>query len=348
MSNRRARPPQFESIGTYATVGLVALAGMLVLYLLATGIFKVNEYEQAVLLRFGRFHRVVEPGLHLKLPWIDEAIVVDASERSLRLPWGTSDLEQAGRQMVVDQRRQDESLILTGDLYAAVVEWNVVWRIAEPRDYVTRFDDVETLERTILAVARSTMHRAVGDYSAEEVLTGERAAVKTAAWQDMSDQLERLRSGVEIVDLQMQRVTPPTRVRPAFDDVNASIQQRDQLVNEAIRERNMLTPTAEAHKDQLIREAEGYAARLEAETQGKVAALRAKYEAYRHAPEVTRQRMYLEAMERVLSNSGPKTILDSDLQSLLPLLNLGPEPPLSPAVPVGDADARRSPTPANR
>lgn len=298
---------------------------MLVLYLLASGVFKVKEYEQAVLLRFGRFHRVVQPGLHLKLPWIDQAVVVDASERSLRLPWGTSDMERAGRQMEVDERRQDESLILTGDLYAAVVEWNVVWRISEPRDYVVNFNDIETLERTILAVARSTMHRAVGDYSAEEVLTGERAAVKTAAWDDMTAQLERLKSGVEVVDLQMQRVTPPLRVRPAFDDVNASIQQRDQSVNEAIRERNMLTPTAEAQKDQLIREAEGYAARLKAETEGEVAALRAKYEAYKQAPEVTRQRMYLETMEKVLSNSGPKTILDSDLNSLLPLLNLGQE-----------------------
>lgn len=315
----RQTPP----IGQIVSFALIALAVVLVLSLLATGVFKVNEYEQAVMLRFGRFNQVVGPGLHLKLPWIDEAIVVDTSERSLRLPSGDAGMEHAGRQMHVDPHRQDESLILTGDLFAAVVEWNVIWRVSEPQDYVLSFSDIATLENTILAVARSTMHRAVGDYSAEEVLTGQREAVKLAAWKDMNAQLNQLRCGVEITDLQMQRVTPPERVRGAFDQVNASIQQRDQLVNEAIRERNQMVPTAEANADRLVREAEGYAARLKAETEGKIAALRAKYESYRQAPEITRERMYLETMEKVLNNSGPKTILDGDLQGLLPLLNLG-------------------------
>jgi membrane protease subunit HflK len=301
---------------------LAALAGILVIYVFATGIFTVNEYEQAVVLRFGKIHQTVGPGLHVKMPWIDKAVVVDTSERSLRLPWGTSELENSGQQLEVDRRRQEESLILTGDLYAAVVEWNVIWRISDPATYVLGFDDIETLERTVIAVARGTMHRAVGDYSAEEVLTGQREAVKLAAAEDMRQQLAALSSGVEITDLQMQRVIPPERVRESFDNVNASIQQRDQSVNEAILERNKLVPTAEAKKDQLIREAEGYASRLRSETEGEIAALRAKYASYKLAPEITRQRMYLETMEKVISNSGPKTILDSDLQGLLPMLNL--------------------------
>ena len=120
----------------------------------------------------------------------------------------------------------------------------------------------------------------------------------------------------------MQRVTPPERVKPAFDAVNESIQQRDQSVNEANRERNQLIPQAEATRDRFIREAEGYAARTRAETEGEIAALRAKYEAYKLAPDVTRQRLYLDAMEAILLNSGPKTVLDADLRSLLPLLDL--------------------------
>lgn len=320
-TGRRGYTPN-QSVGAYVTLGLVVLAGLLVVYALATGVFKVNEYEQAVVLRFGKITQTVGPGLHLKMPWIDQAITVDTSERSLRLPWGSNEIESAGQQMTVDRSRQEESLILTGDLYAAVVEWNVIWRIADPAAYVLSFDDIETLERTVVAVTRSTMHRAVGDYSAEEVLTTQREAIKTTAAEDLRQQLASLNSGVEITDLQMQRVIPPQKVRESFDNVNASIQQRDQSVNEAIRERNMLVPTAEARKDQLIREAEGYASRLRSETEGEIAALRAKYESYRHAPEVTRQRMYLETMEKVLTNSGPKTILDSDIGGLLPLLNL--------------------------
>lgn len=320
-TGRRGQTPSY-SVGAYVTMGLAILAGLLVVYVLATGVFKVNEYEQAVVLRFGKIHQTVGPGLHVKLPWIDERITVETSERSLRLPWGTNDMELAGQHVEINRQQQEESLILTGDLYAAVVEWNVIWRISDPAAYVLSFNDLETLERTVIAVARSTMHRAVGDYSAEEVLTTQREAIKTAAAEDMRSQLDSLNSGVEIVDLQMQRVIPPQKVRDSFDNVNASIQQRDQSVNEAIRERNQLVPTAEARKDQLIREAEGYAARLRSETEGEIAALRAKYESYKQAPEVTRQRMYLETMEKVMSNSGPKTILDTDIGGLLPLLNL--------------------------
>ncbi|XZE51892.1 FtsH protease activity modulator HflK [Planctomycetaceae bacterium SH139] len=323
MSNARRTPPNLDNLSTYISLGLLALAGFFVIYLLSTGIYKVAEYEKAVVLRFGKLQEPVGPGLHLKLPWIDDAILVDVSERSLRLPWGTSDMESAGRQMRVSREQQEESLILTGDLYAAVVEWNVIWKINDPAKYVSHFNDVETLERTVVAVARSTMHRSVGDYSAEEVLTGKREEVKAAARKEMRDQLAALNCGVDITDLQMQRVTPPQRVRVSFDQVNASIQLRDQLVNEAIRERNQLVPTAEARKDELIREAEGYSARLRAETAGEVAALRSKYEAYKLAPDVTRERMYLETLEKVLAASGPKTILDGDLKGLLPLLNLG-------------------------
>ena len=323
MSNARPRSPSFDQIGTYVSLALLALAGFFVIYVLSSGVYKVAEYEQAVVLRFGKIQEPVGPGLHLKLPWIDEAILVDTSERSMRLPWGMTEQESPGQQLYVDRQRQEESLILTGDLYAAVVEWNVIWRISDPSTYMRQFDDVGTLERTVVAVARATMHRVVGDYSAEEVLTGKREAIKQAARDEMRSQLAELQCGVEIVDLQMQRVTPPTRVRASFDEVNASIQQRDQLVNEAIRERNQLVPTAEARKDALIREAEGYAARLKAETDGEVSALRSKFTAYSQAPDVTRQRMYLETMEQVLSKSGPKTILDGDLKGLLPLLNVG-------------------------
>ena len=140
----------------------------------------------------------------------------------------------------------------------------------------------------------------------------------------MQNVLNGYQCGVEIVELQMQRVIPPERVKPAFDAVNASIQQRDQLINEARRTENELIPQAEAEADKLIREAEGYSSRRLAEAEGEIAALLAKYESYKEAPDVTRQRMYLETMERVMQSSGPKTIIDGDLKGLLPLLNLNP------------------------
>ncbi len=145
------------------------------------------------------------------------------------------------------------------------------------------------------------------DYSAEELLTGKREEITQIALKSLSDRLAEYGSGVAITDLQMQRVTPPERVKPAFDEVNASIQQRDQLVNEAYRERNQMIPSAEAQRDRLIREAEGYASRELAEAQGEISALLSKYESYKLAPEITKQRMYIEMMEKVLQQSGRKS-----------------------------------------
>jgi len=302
------------------SIGLL-LAGLLVIYVVYSGVYTVAAYEQAVVMRFGRYNRTVGPGLHFKMPWIEQRVLVVTSDRSLRLPYGVSEESDRDGSLNVDRAGQNDLLILTGDLYAAVVEWNVRYRVTEPEKFLFNID-ADQVEEVVIEVARTTMNRIVGDYSAEEVLTGKRAEITLAATEEMQLELNQYQCGVEIVELQMQRVIPPERVKPAFDAVNASIQQRDQLINEARRTENELIPQAEAEADKLIREAEGYASRRMAEAEGEIAALLAKYESYKDAPDVTRQRMYLETMERVMQSSGPKTIIDGDLKGLLPLLNL--------------------------
>jgi membrane protease subunit HflK len=336
MKQSRPLPPEF-SLSPSQVSGIVAgaLAAFFVIYVLMSGIFMVAAHEQAVVLRFGKYLRTDGPGLHFKFPWIDQRFVIDQGERSLRLPHAQPDSYGYSQNAPMAMDEQEDKLILTGDLYAAVVEWNVFWRVADPKDYLFNFDgDDGQIERVIVAVSRSVMHSAVGDYSAEELLTGKREEITQISLKQLSQRLAEFKSGVAITDLQMQRVTPPDQVKPAFDDVNASIQQRDQSVNEAYRERNQLIPSAEAQRDRLTREAEGYASRKLAEAQGEISALLAKYESYQLAPEVTRQRMYIEMMERVLQNSGSKIILDSKVNSPLPLLNLTP----STAAPVDVPD----------
>jgi membrane protease subunit HflK len=308
--------------------GPLAVLGLLVVYLLWNSFYTVAAHEQAVVLRFGKYHATVGPGLHYLIPLVDRVVRVSTAERSMRLPFALT--AGGGVQEVDDnQSRQAEALILSGDLYAAVVEWNVIWRVADPQAFLFSIN-ADQVEKTITAVARSAMHRSVGDYSAEEILTGKREEIGLAAFQEMQNAMDHYRCGVSIVALQMQRVTPPERVKPAFDEVNASIQQRDQSVNEANRERNRLIPRAEATRDGLIRQAEGYASRRRAEAEGEITALLVKYQAYKEAPDITRRRMYLEALEEVIQRSGPKIVLDSDLRNLLPLLNL-PETQAGPA-----------------
>jgi len=297
----------------------VLLLVLLAVYLAWHSIFTVAPHEQAVVLRFGKFRGIQGPGLHFMIPVVDTAVRVNVAEQSMRLPFGPAGPKEENR--LRDRPSPDESLILTGDLYAAVVEWNVIWRVIDPQPYLFSID-ARHFERALTAAALSTMHRVVGDYSADEVLTGKREDIRLAALQEMQHRLDSYACGVSIVDLQMQRVTPPERVKPSFDEVNASIQQRDQLVNEAHRERNRMIPQAEAARDRLIREAEGYAARRRAEAAGEIFALLEKYRAYQEAPDVTRQRLYLETMEQVIAASGPKTIVDAELRGLLPLLNI--------------------------
>jgi membrane protease subunit HflK len=307
--------------------GIVAfcLAGILLSYVAMSGSYSVAAHEQAVVLRFGKYLRTDGPGLHFKMPWIDARYIVDQGERSLRLPHSQHEFGANKQQANGSMEDQEDKLILTGDLYAAVVEWNVFWRVSEPKEYLFNFNgDSGRVSDVIVAVSRSVMHRAVGDYSAEELLTGKREEITQIALRELSERLTEFGSGISITDLQMQRVTPPDRVKHAFDDVNASIQQRDQLVNEAYRERNQLIPSAEAMRDRLVREAEGYASRELAETQGEISALLAKYESYKLAPDVTRKRMYIEMMEKVIKQSGPKMILDSGINSPTPYINVSP------------------------
>ncbi len=328
-----------QQIASLASAAALAFGLLVVAYIGWSSAYVVDAHEQAVVLRFGKYHSTQLSGLRFKIPGVDERVLVDMSERSLRLPWGHN--ERAGDWSTPEVNRSDEqALILTGDLYAAVVEWNVFWRVIEPEKYIFSFSD-QQLEQALVAVARSTMHRIVGDYSADETLTGKREEIALAALAEMKQALEPFNAGIEITDLQLQRVTPPDVVKPSFDQVNASIQEKGQLIYEATRERNSLLPLAHADSDKLIREAEGYASRRLAEAEGEISALLAKYESYKLAPEITRQRMYLETMERVFANGGRKMILDEQLKGLVPLMNLGnPSLPKPSAVANPNASSR--------
>ncbi len=303
-----------------ATMAMLLFGVLVIAYLVWSSAYVVDAYQEAVVLRFGKYHSTQPAGLHFKLPAIDERVLVDKSEKSMRLPWGHD--ERAGDWSSYEVNQSDnEALILTGDLYAAVVEWNVFWQVVEPEKFIFSFNE-DHVRRMLVAVARSTMHRIVGDYSADETLTGKREEIALSALNEMREALTAFDCGIEIIDLQLQRVTPPDLVKPSFDAVNASIQQKGQLIYEATREKNSLLPLARADSDKLIRDAEGYADRRLAEAEGEIAALLAKYDSYKLAPEITRQRMYLETMERVFASGGKKLILDEKLDGMLPILQL--------------------------
>ena len=320
--DRRMRPEDvpWDRILLVAPVVIVVLTVVLLAY---QSVYTVEPDEKAVVLRLGKFHRTQGPGLHMCLPVIDEVELVSVRERSLRLPFGTG----PDRPRASEEELQEGSLMLTGDLNAARVEWTVQWNVTEdPQQFLFRFhqrDNPEYPQDIIKTVAQSVMNRLIGDYSIDEVLTVGREEIKQKALEQTQAALTAYDCGVEIVDLQMQQVNPPLSVQPAFDGVVTAIQRRDQLVNEANQEAFKLLPQARAEKDKLIKEARGYADRRRAETDGEIAALKAKFREYEKCPEETRQRLYLESMEEIFAAVESMMIVDSDLQGkMLPLLPL--------------------------
>jgi modulator of FtsH protease HflK len=303
---------------------LVAI-GVGVLALLLVGfrcVYTVEPNEQAVVMRFGSYQKTSEPGLNFCIPFVDRILTAKMEERTLRLPIGVQDERSRGR-----RTSDEESLMLTGDLNAAEVQWTIQWQVSDPKQYLFAFYDTnrdqdEFLQEVISVVARTVMNRMIGDYSFDEVLTGKRSEIGDAAQLATQAILDKYECGIRINDLDMQRVTPPSQVKASYAAVQEAVQMRDKYINEANKERNELMPRARAESDKSVREAEGYAARRRAEASGEIDALMAQYREYAKAPEETRQRMYLESMEKVLSSIDDKLIIDSDLKQLLPLLQL--------------------------
>ena len=306
----------WDRIVPVATIVLLVMGG---LYLVSKSIYTVKPHERAVVLRFGKYHATVAPGLNFCIPLVDNVLKVSAEEHSLRLPFGEGPERPQGA-------AEEPALMLTADLNAAVVEWTIQWQVVKPKDFLFRLhreNDEQYPQRVITMVAQTVMNQLIGDYSIDEVLTQERGSIAEKAREQTQQRLEAFNCGIGITDLQMQRVAPPGKVRASFDLVNASIQERDKLKNEANKERNKLLPAAYAQKDKTIQEAKGYADRRRAETQGEIKALLAKYREYEKAPRETRQRLYLEAMEVVLGSVQSQVIVDADVMGrALPLLLL--------------------------
>jgi membrane protease subunit HflK len=209
--------------------------------------------------------------------------------------------------------------MLTGDLNVAEVEWIVQYRIKEPRQYLFHVRDVQG---TFRDMAQAAMRQVVGDHSVDEVLTIGREAIAQKA----KDELQRLCDlygiGIEVQQLVLQDVNPPDPVKPAFNEVNQAIQEKERAINDAWAEYNRAVPLAKGQAEQMARAAEGYAVERVNNAEGDARRFEALLAEYQRAPAVTRRRLYLETLSQVLPKTGRKIILDDKAKGILPLLNL--------------------------
>lgn len=289
---------RFGPFGVFVAIGVI--------FLVFSSIFTVDQQEEALVLRFGEYKRTAGPGLHFKWPDPVETKIVQRTRVVNKTDIG---------------RSTQASLMLTGDENIVDIEFTVLWRISSLQDFVFNVDETPN---AVKAVAESAMREVVGKNELEKIITTDRLNITIAVRDLMQETLNEYEAGVEVVEVQLQKADPPSGggVVDAFRDVVNADQDAETAVNRATAVQNDIVPKARGEAAQILQDAEAYKARVIAEAAGEAERFRLVLEEYQRAPEVTRQRLYLETIEEIY---GPakKVILDEGAGSgVVPYLPL--------------------------
>jgi membrane protease subunit HflK len=288
--------------------------------------FTVQPEETGVVQRFGRVVRTAGPGLHGKWPFGIETVRLVPTARVLKEEFGFRSL--AGppgqrTQYAGNQAYKTESLMLTGDLNVIDVQWILQYRIEDPIRYLFQVRDPR---QTIRDITEAVMRRVVGNRLGSDVLTVGRVAVSTQVREEVQQILRDYQTGVRLVTVELQDVTPPDPVKPAFNEVNEARQDKERTINQAEEQVNRELPRAGGEAARSVREAEGYAIERVNRARGEATRFQAVLAEYQQAPEVTRRRLHLEALGRFMTETKGLYIVDSDQKAMVPWLSLDAAP----------------------
>jgi modulator of FtsH protease HflK len=287
-------------------VALILLAAVVIWGL--SGFFRVETEELGVVLRFGKYVRDARPGLNYHLPYPVESVLTPKVTRVNRIDIGMRLVEDARRGTTV-RDVPEESLMLTGDENIVDVDFSVFW-LVKPDGASAYLFNIQQPEGTVKAVAESAMREVVGRSNIQPILTGARQNIETAVQELMQATLDHYGSGIQITQVQLQKVDPPAQVIDSFRDVQAARADLERAQNEAQTYANRVVPEARGRASQVVQAAEAYREQTVAEAKGATSRFLQVYDEYKKAPEVTRQRMYLETMERLFGGTD-KIIIDS-------------------------------------
>lgn len=308
-------PSQFQKLlGNFRLVAIV----ILVVITAFLSIYTVEPEEVGVVQRFGEYQRTTEPGLNFKVPFAETVHIVPV-ERQLKQEFGYRTLESGIQTQYQKRGYEGESLMLTGDLNLADVEWVVQYRISDPYKYLFK---VRNPDNTLRDMSEAAMRQVVGNRTVNEVLTTGRASVAARVEELLQELNTEYETGVQIEQVVLQDINPPDPVKPSFNAVNEAQQQRETLINQARSEYNRVIPRARGEAERTIQQAEGYATNRTNTAMGEVAAFNELYTEYVRAPQVTKRRIYYETMQDILPKIGNKVITDQDGANVLPLLQM--------------------------
>jgi membrane protease subunit HflK len=311
--------PQFpRGAGGQLPLLFIGALALLLFSGLARGVYTVGPESVGVIQRFGRYVGTVGPGLRFKLPFGIDTVTILPVKRQLKMEFGFAS-PGATNPDQVSHEQQAESDMVTGDLNAAHVEWVVQYEINDPEQFL--FNNREP-GPTLRDLSECVMREVVGDRTVDEVLTIGRQGIENEASAKLTELVQELKMGLRVQQVQLKNVHPPDAVQRSFDEVNRAQQEREQMINQANGEYNKVVPRAAGESSKKISEAEGYATKRINEAEGDVSRFKALLEQYEKAPDVTRQRLYLEMITEVIPQLGGKVILDADAKQFLPFMNL--------------------------
>jgi membrane protease subunit HflK len=283
-------------------LGVLALWGF-------SGFFRVEPDELGVVLRFGKQVREVQPGLNYHLPYPIEKVLTPKALRINKIDIGMRIVDDLRRGGTATRDVPEESLMLTGDENIVDVDFSVLWKV-KPTGVGDYLFNIQNPEGTVKAVAESAMREVIGRSEIQPILTGARQTIENAVQELMQRTLDHYGAGILVQQVQLQKVDPPSQVIDAFRDVQAARADLERAINEAQTYANRVVPEARGRVAQITQAAEAYKQQTVAEATGQTARFLKIYEEYKKAPDVTRERMYLETMERILGGT-EKIILDS-------------------------------------
>lgn len=296
---------------------------LLLVLLVAVGgyasVYTVAPEEAGVIQRFGRYVRVTGPGLHFKLPFGIETVRKVKTGRNFQMEFGYRTVEAGVRSRFTERGFKEESLMLSGDLNVVDLQWTVQYKIGDPKDFLFQVKDVDSAIRDM---SESVMRRVVGNRLFDFVLTVGRAEIADRVKVEMQKVLDSYRTGIQVVNVKMQNVTPPEPVEAAFNEVNEAEQERESKINQAQAAYNREIPKAKGSALQTISKSEGYALERVNKAQGEANRFLDVLKEYRQAKDVTKRRLYLESMDQLLNRVGEIYLIDEDQKGLVPLLDL--------------------------
>ncbi len=294
------------------------IVGIVIIVLLVATFYSIGPEQVGIIKRWGRYTRTTEPGLHAKLPFAESVTKVRV-KYVFKQEFGFRTLQAGIETIYALGRFESESLMLTGDLNVAVVEWVVQYRITDPFSYLFK---VRNVEETIRNISESAMRQVVGDRSVDEVLTVGRIEVALDTQLKLQEILDSYDTGIDVTTVKLKDVNPPDPVKNSFNEVNVAKQDRETTINQAWEAYNKVIPKAKGEASQTISEAEGYAVNRTNRAAGDANKFLAVWQEYSRAKDVTRRRLYLETLEKIMPKIGTKYIIDSQQKGILPLLSL--------------------------